>query len=134
MERVLCVPGDCPALDPAELDAPCSTVSRRDRRGASVVIVPDRHGTGTNGLLLRPPLAIAPSFGPDSCERHRALAHGAGVRCTLQSPQSLLLDIDTGADLAVLRERLAGTRRRGAHARGSRASRALDRAPLTSPV
>ncbi len=36
--------------------------------------MPDRHGTGTNGLLLTPPDAIAPSFGPGSCERHRALA------------------------------------------------------------
>ena len=71
------------------------------------MIVPDRHGTGTNGLLLAPPGAIEPSFGPDSCARHRALAAAAGVSWRLERPRSLLLDIDTGADLAVLRERLA---------------------------
>ena len=71
------------------------------------MIVPDRHGSGTNGLLLSPPDAIAPSFGPDSCARHRALAERAGARWRLERPPSLLLDIDTGADLAVLRERLA---------------------------
>ena len=110
-ERVLCVPGDCPALDPAELDAllsPEEAAHSHSGMGRSVVIVPDRHGTGTNGLLLSPPDAIAPSFGPDSCERHRALALDAGIEARIARPASLLLDIDTGADLAELRARLAG--------------------------
>jgi 2-phospho-L-lactate guanylyltransferase len=110
--RVLCVPGDCPALDPAELDAllaasPAGAADAPNDSG-SLVIVPDRHGTGTNGLLLSPPNAISPSFGPGSCERHRKLAREAGVACRVEQPSSLLLDIDTGADLAALRERLAG--------------------------
>jgi 2-phospho-L-lactate guanylyltransferase len=82
---------------------------------ASVVIVPDRHGTGTNGLLLTPPDAIPPSFGPDSCERHKALAKEAGADYRVEQPTSLLLDIDTGADLTVLRERLSS-----AHTRATR--------------
>jgi 2-phospho-L-lactate guanylyltransferase len=100
-ERVLCIPGDCPALDPAELEA---LLARED---CPVTIVPDRHGTGTNGLLLAPPDAIAPAFGPGSCARHRALADAAGLDCRIARPASLLLDVDTGADLAALRERLA---------------------------
>jgi 2-phospho-L-lactate guanylyltransferase len=112
-ERVLCVPGDCPALDPAELDA----LLRGADAAATVVIVPDRHGTGTNGLLLAPPHAIAPSFGPGSCERHRELARAAGANCRLERPASLLLDIDTGEDLAVLRARLAGERQRAPRTR-----------------
>ena len=103
---MLCVPGDCPALDPGELELLLGAPA--DPAGREVVIVPDRHGTGTNGLLLAPPAAIEPSFGPGSCERHRALAADAGVACRLERPPSLLLDIDTGADLAALRERLAG--------------------------
>ncbi len=79
--------------------------------------MPDRHGTGTNGLLLTPPDAIAPSFGPDSCERHRALAQAAGAACRLQRPSSLLLDIDTGADLQALRERLSGDPARASRTR-----------------
>jgi 2-phospho-L-lactate guanylyltransferase len=102
-ERVLCIPGDCPALDPAELN---SLLDAPDP--PRVTIIPDRHGTGTNGLLLRPPDAIAPSFGPDSCERHRALAARAGAIHRIERPSSLLLDIDTGADLTALRERLSG--------------------------
>jgi 2-phospho-L-lactate/phosphoenolpyruvate guanylyltransferase len=121
-ERVLCVPGDCPTLDPAELDAllrpPERSAGEHDpaagaAHGAGaarreVVIVPDRHGTGTNGLLLTPPDAIAPSFGPGSCERHRALAFAAGAVCRVERAPSLLLDVDTGEDLDALRARLAG--------------------------
>jgi 2-phospho-L-lactate guanylyltransferase len=133
-ERVLCVPGDCPALDPAELDTLLEG-SRVDldpgaggaQAAPTVVIVPDRHGSGTNGLLLSPPDAISPSFGPDSCERHLALALATGAHCRIERPQSLLLDIDTGADLAVLRERLDGPRT------GARRTRAVLGAPEHSP-
>jgi 2-phospho-L-lactate/phosphoenolpyruvate guanylyltransferase len=117
IERALCVPGDCPALDPAELEALLGEAGARDRGEREVVIVPDRHGTGTNGLLLSPPGVIAPSFGPGSCERHRALALAAGVAARVARPQSLLLDIDTGADLAALRERLSGLSARAPHTR-----------------
>jgi 2-phospho-L-lactate guanylyltransferase len=112
-ERVLCIPGDCPALDPAELEALLGEAGGEPH----VVIVPDRHGTGTNGLLLTPPDAIAPSFGPGSCERHRALALAAGLPWRLEQPPSLLLDIDTGADLAALRQRLSAGRTRASRTR-----------------
>jgi len=97
-ERVLLVPGDCPALDPAEVDGLLA-----DRR-PGVVIVPDRHGTGTNALVLAPPTALEPAFGPGSFARHSALA-GAGARVA-QLP-SLGLDVDTPGDLAALRAALA---------------------------
>jgi|SRR5664279_1369539 2-phospho-L-lactate guanylyltransferase len=106
IERVLCIPGDCPALDPGELDALLAAHAAGADDAAEVVIVPDRHGAGTNGLLLSPPDAISPSFGPGSCERHRALALAAGVSVREERPPSLLLDVDTGADLAALRDRL----------------------------
>jgi 2-phospho-L-lactate guanylyltransferase len=135
IERVVCVPGDCPALDPAELETLLHVSAGALPAQATVVIVPDRHGTGTNGLLLSPPDAIAPSFGPDSCERHRALALAAGVAVSVQRPSSLLLDIDTGSDLAVLRERLSGL-----DARAPRTRSVLGQPertsilPLTTPV
>jgi len=118
IERVICIPGDCPTLDPAELQALLD--ARRDVHsapGAEVVIVPDRHGSGTNGLLLTPPEAIAPSFGPGSRERHTALALAAGIAARIEQPPSLLLDIDTGDDLAVLRDRLSGERIRASRTR-----------------
>ena len=73
-ERVLLAAGDCPLLSAADVD---DLLARHS--GPGVVILADRHGTGTNGLLLAPPDALAPAFGPGSAERHAGLARAAGV-------------------------------------------------------
>ena len=99
-ERVLLVPGDTPLLDPGEVEA------LLEGRGP-VSIVPDRHGTGTNALVLTPPDAIAPSFGPGSLERHVTAAEAAGVPGTVERIPTLMLDVDTGADLSALMAALA---------------------------
>ena len=91
------LPGDSPLLDPGELDRAVGAL-----RAGVVGIVPDRHGSGTNGLLLAPPDAIAPSFGPDSRERHLALARRSGVEPRIFAIDSLALDLDTPDDLAEL--------------------------------
>lgn len=114
-ERVLLVPGDCPALDPLELDA----LLGRPRSGMSeVVVVPDRHGTGTNALVLVPPEVMAPSFGPGSRDRHVAAAQDAGATCAVEEVRSLMFDVDTADDLDALRELLAGVTGNAAHTRG----------------
>jgi len=102
-ERALLVPGDCPALAATELDELLESAPP----APSVTIVSDRHGTGTNALLLTPANAIEPSFGPGSFARHRDAAHGAGARWHVAEPPGLLLDIDTPEDLAALRESAA---------------------------
>ena len=66
-------------------------------------MVPDRHGTGTNALLLHPATAIPPGFGPGSLARHTAAAEEAGVTCNVDPVPSLVLDIDTPDDLDALR-------------------------------
>jgi 2-phospho-L-lactate guanylyltransferase len=112
--RVLLVPGDCPALDPAQLtellDAPAI--------GPSLTIVPDRHGTGTNALVLVPPDVIEPAFGEDSRARHEQAAAAAGVPCTVVDVPTLLIDVDTADDLTALRRLLAEHRGGAAHTRG----------------
>jgi len=95
--RVLLVPGDTPLIDPAEVSALLAS-------DEAVTIVPDRHGTGTNALLLAPPDAIEPSFGPGSFVRHRDAAGGAA---RVERPPTLTLDVDTGEDLGELVEALA---------------------------
>jgi 2-phospho-L-lactate/phosphoenolpyruvate guanylyltransferase len=111
---VLLVPGDCPALDPAQLTA----LLRSVEPAPSVVLVPDRHGTGTNGLVLHPPSAIEPSFGPGSRDRHTALAEEAGASLRVEELPSLVLDVDTPDDLAAMREALERSRGGAAHTRG----------------
>ena len=101
-ERVLLVPGDCPALDAEEVGA---LLARQGRAG--VVIVPDRHGAGTNALLLSPPDVIEPSFGPGSFARHAARAHAAATVVRVAEVRSLGLDVDTPDDLRALHEALA---------------------------
>jgi 2-phospho-L-lactate guanylyltransferase len=104
-ERAVLVPGDCPALDPRELDRLLS----RAVVPPSVLIVPDRHGTGTNALVLTPPDALPPSFGPGSCERHAAHARAAGVSPEVVAVPSLATDVDTPEDLDALEALLAST-------------------------
>ena len=98
-ERVLLVPGDIPLLDPAALDA-LLTRCERDRLDAA--IVPDRHGAGTNALLIAPPDALEPSFGPGSLERHVESARSLDLEHRVEPIESLMHDVDTPTDLADL--------------------------------
>jgi len=113
--QVLCVAGDCPLLDPAELQTLLGKPRTAERYA---VIVADRHGTGTNALLLSPPDALEPRYGPGSFQRHLDLAQAAGVPTEVVELASLALDVDTPDDLAALQERLASSRGGAAHTRG----------------
>jgi 2-phospho-L-lactate/phosphoenolpyruvate guanylyltransferase len=112
--RVLLVPCDCPALDPVQL----TELLDRPTLGRSVTLVPDRHGTGTNALVLVPPDVIVPAFGQDSRTRHEQAAADAGVPCVVEHVQTLLIDVDTADDLVALRQLLADHRGGAAHTRG----------------
>jgi 2-phospho-L-lactate guanylyltransferase len=98
---VVLLPGDCPLLDPRELDRLLTGLPT-----PFVTVVPDRHGTGTNALVLSPPRAITPAFGEGSCERHLALARDAEIPHTSEELPGLALDLDTPADLVALTTRI----------------------------
>jgi len=112
--RALLVPSDTPALDPVEL----TELLSRPTAGRSAVVVPDRHGTGTNALVLTPPDAFEPAFGPGSRALHEEGAAAAGVPCTVQELPTLGIDVDTLEDLDELRRLLAERRGGAAHTRG----------------
>lgn len=118
-DRVLMVPGDTPLLDTAELDELLASPEE-------IVVVPDRAGTGTNGLLLAPPDAMAPSFGPGSLERHVGAARAGGRPHRIADVPSLMHDVDTSQDLEELARRLEEKRATAPRTRG--ALRQLDRA------
>jgi 2-phospho-L-lactate guanylyltransferase len=94
---VAMLPGDCPLLDPIELDLAMTRMT-----GGRVAIIPDRHGTGTNGLLISPPLAVTPAFGEGSRARHEQLVRDAGREPAIEALSSMALDLDTAEDLAAL--------------------------------
>lgn len=98
---VVLLPGDCPLLDPRELDRLLTGLP-----DPFVAIVPDRHKTGTNALALVPPDVIRPAFGEGSCERHQQIARKAGVPHAVEEVPTLGLDLDTPADIVALTTRL----------------------------
>jgi 2-phospho-L-lactate/phosphoenolpyruvate guanylyltransferase len=128
-ERVLLVPGDTPLLNPPDLD---EMLARCERDGIAVAIVPDRHGTGTNGLLITPPDAFRPSFGEGSLERHVAQARERDLVHRLEELPSLEHDVDTPDDLAALWDAVAASRRGAQRTRGALAQ--LGRARGRTPV
>jgi 2-phospho-L-lactate guanylyltransferase len=127
-ERVLLVPGDTPLLDAGEVERLLAT----DDGG--LIVVPDRHGAGTNALLIAPPTAVAPAFGPGSRERHERLAADAGAPCRVAPLESLAVDVDTPEDLDELSTLLEDPDNR-ARARMTRgALRQLDRSHADPPL
>jgi len=99
---------DCPLLEPGDLDRLAAGLDPPEVR-----IAPDRHGTGTNALLLAPPTAIDPEFGVDSRARHLAAAARLDIPATVLDLPSLALDLDTPADVAAFHRRAGGPPRRG---------------------
>jgi len=98
LDRAALVPSDCPLLEPSELEELFVWAAG----GADVVIVPDRHGTGTNALVVDPSGPFEPQFGPGSLERHVEQAQRRGLACAVERPPSLTIDVDTGDDLIAL--------------------------------
>ncbi|HEX5828846.1 MAG TPA: 2-phospho-L-lactate guanylyltransferase [Candidatus Limnocylindrales bacterium] len=95
-DRFLVIPGDIPGVTP---DAIARVLAAGDVAGTpSVVLAPDRHGRGTNALLLDPPDVIDPAFGGDSRAGHAWLASSADAGYA-EVRDVLDLDIDTPEDL-----------------------------------
>lgn len=67
-----------------------------------VVLAPSREGTGTNALLVRPPLAIPYLFGVNSLERHLEAARQRHLSSALHHAPGLAFDIDTIEDVREL--------------------------------
>ncbi len=112
-EQALLVPGDCPLVDPAEVD-----LLVRGSSSGGIVIVPDRHDTGTNALLLDPFGPFEPRFGPGSLARHVGQAQDKGLEHVVTTVPSLGLDVDTGDDLEQLIRALDEVHGRASRTRG----------------
>ncbi len=69
-----------------------------------MVIAPDRHGTGTNALLVSPVGLIEYDFGENSFQRHCQRAREAGARLEIVNLPTLGLDLDLPEDLELVRK------------------------------
>lgn len=91
---VLVVPADVPFATVSDLQAVIGEL-----RHYPVVLAPALSDGGTNGLAMRRPDLIVPSFGGDSFARHQALARRAGIDCGIVRTEGLGHDIDCPDDL-----------------------------------
>lgn len=108
------LPADLPYLDRATLEAVLDdagagaaaagtgvAVRSPVRPGRLIALVTDRHGTGTNVLILVPPTVIEFAFGPGSRATHAAAAEAAGATYVeLRGP--LDVDLDTPEDFVLV--------------------------------
>jgi len=93
---ILILPIDLPDVTADAIDVVAATLD--DQLRPLVAIVPDRHGRGTNALLIAPPDAIDVCFGGDSALAHQASARAIGARLVVLGGP-LGLDLDTPDDL-----------------------------------
>jgi 2-phospho-L-lactate guanylyltransferase len=95
---VLVLPADLPSVSAQAVDELVVAAAAAATPVGLVVLVPDRHGLGTNALLVSPPDVIDPAFGQASRAAHEGRAHAVGARY-LELDGPLSLDLDTPADL-----------------------------------
>ena len=107
--RALVLPADVPLITPGELAS--LLASPAHGAGARARLVPAADGGGTNAMLLMPPDAMAPSFGPGSYLRHLAQALARRLNVEVLHLPGLAGDIDQPGDL----ERLIGPAPQLAH-------------------
>ncbi len=107
VDQVLVLPADVPLTTSAELR------SLVQSRGAQpgVTLAPSHDGNGTNGLLLAPPNAIDPCYGPGSYLQHLSQAMARRVDINVVHLEGLARDIDEPSDLALLLAHAQASRR-----------------------
>lgn len=99
-KSMLFLHGDLPFATSSDIQA-LAALSRQ----YAAVIVPDKHGTGTNALALTPPDVITPSFGAGSFMRHKAICEEAGLSYSIYQNEGLSMDIDSKEDAEWLKLR-----------------------------
>jgi 2-phospho-L-lactate guanylyltransferase len=96
---VLVLPADLPLITRDDI----LTLIKRATEPPVVVIAPDRHGKGTNALLISPPGLIEYDFGENSFQRHCDAIKKAGARLEIVELPSLGLDLDVPEDFELIK-------------------------------
>ena len=98
-DALVVVPVDLVLLTHAVLRSVVSSVTE----APGCVLVPDRHGVGTNLLGVRPARADLFRFGERSLNEHRRAAAEAGLDVRVHDDPTLALDLDTPEDYRLWR-------------------------------
>ena len=86
------LPADVPLVTPGELN--CLLGSGATGAGQRATLVPAADGDGTNAMLLEPPAALQPAFGPGSYVRHLSQALARRLDVEVRHLPGLAGDID----------------------------------------
>lgn len=97
---VLILPADLPLITREDV----LTLIEHASDPPVVVIAPDRHGTGTNALLISPSGLIEYDFGENSFQRHCERVNQTGARLEIVNLPTLGLDLDIPEDLELVRK------------------------------
>jgi 2-phospho-L-lactate guanylyltransferase len=94
-DSVIIIPSDLPLLNKVEIGKIIELLASQN----GLVIVPDRHFSGTNLLFVRPALKDIYCFGENSFEKHKDMGRKAGLEVKVYDSKNLCLDIDLPEDL-----------------------------------
>jgi 2-phospho-L-lactate guanylyltransferase len=96
--QALILPADVPLATPAEL---ASLIRSRGSK-PGVTLAPSHDSNGTNALLLAPPNALTPGYGPGSYLVHMSQAMARHIDVHVMHLAGISRDIDEPADLVHL--------------------------------
>src|SRR5437660_729904 len=103
---LLRLPLDLPLIQSSDIDELLTVKCQ----APALVIVPSRHGTGTNAILRTPPTLFPSHFGTASFAKHLAEAEKAHAQVMTRRNARLEMDVDDEGDLrALLEHDLNGT-------------------------
>jgi 2-phospho-L-lactate/phosphoenolpyruvate guanylyltransferase len=97
-DALLVLFADLPLISPGDI----SRMVKLGEGDGTIVLAPDRHGTGTNSMLAHPITLARFAFGPASFDAHRVAAMHAGANLEIYRSPGTSLDIDTLDDLDYL--------------------------------
>ena len=98
-EALLTISADLPLITQEDILALV-----REAEQYQVVLAASSDGTGTNALLVHPPLALPYLFGPQSLPIYARAAHAHRLSYKLHHSPHLALDVDTPEDLQKLEQ------------------------------
>jgi 2-phospho-L-lactate guanylyltransferase len=99
VSELVILPADIPL---ARSDDVCAVVEALAATETPRAVLVRSRDNGTNALALRPPEAIAPRYGRDSADAHRAAAEAAHLDVVELSLERLAFDVDAPEDLVDL--------------------------------
>lgn len=97
-KKLILMHGDIPLLDAQELDNLIAEFN------SEIAIVPDKHGTGTNALLLILPSKLQLQFGESSFTKHKEQAEELQLKYQVLHYESIALDVDSVNDINILKD------------------------------